>query len=159
LQRDVQHRHQNFIEYSRRIQLARGLQKQDEFFQVRGFLLDLDAGDLAEKFPSRVGSCLSRIEQEIGGVSRAKFQTVAPFQFLPLDTLSIHESAVFASQIDEEKIFPLLHDLRMVAGDARVGDHQILVGFSSDREGAAVQHNVLLLAALYEHQGGKYPGA
>src|SRR5579864_1094465 len=63
LQGDVEHRHQNFVEHARRVQLARGFQKQGEFFQVRRFLLDLNARDLTEKFASRVGSSLRRIEQ------------------------------------------------------------------------------------------------
>src|ERR1022692_2376567 len=150
LQCDVEHRNQNLVEHSRRIQLARGFQKQGELFQVRRFLLDLNAGDLAEKFSSRVGSSVSRIEEKISRIARPEFQPVATLQFLPLDALSVHERAVFAAQIDEEKILLFLHDLRMIARDARVGDHQILIHFPSDGERGPIQNDVLLLAALHE---------
>ena len=77
LQRDVEHGHQNLVEHARRIQLARGFQKQRELFQVGRFLLDLNAGDLAEKFPRRVGSCMPWIEQNISE-SRAPNSSRSP---------------------------------------------------------------------------------
>jgi len=66
---------------------------------------------------------------------------------------------VLAAQVDQEKRLAFLHDLGVIAGDARVGDHQILVNFPPDGERRAVQDDVLLLAALYEDQGGKHTGA
>ncbi len=101
---------------------------------------------------------MSRIEQKIGRIARSEFQPVSALQFLPLDALSIHESAMFAAQIDEKEVLPFLHDLRMVARDARIGDHQILVHLPSHGERSAVQHDVLLLAALHEHQGRENSG-
>ena len=159
LQRDVEHGHQNFVEHARGIQLARRFQKQRELFEVGGFLLDLDAGDLAEKFARRIGSRVRRIEQNVSRIARAKLQAVAALQFLPLDALSIDERAVLAAQVDQEKRLPFLHDLGMVARDARVGDHQIFIHFPSHGERSAVQNDVLLLTALHKHQGGKHSGA
>ena len=102
---------------------------------------------------------MRRVEQNVGRIPSSEFQPVAPLQFLALDALSIYVGAVFAAEIDEEKILPLLHDLRMVARHARVGDHQILIDFASDRERRAVQNEVLLLASLHEDKGGKHTGA
>ncbi len=159
LQRDVEHGHQNFVEHARGVQLARRFQKQRELFQVGGFLLDLNAGNLAEEFPRSIGSSVRGIEQDVSRIASPELQAVAALQFLALDSLSVDERAVLAAQIDEEEFLPLLHDLRVVARDARVGDHQIFIDFPSHRERRAVQDDVLLLAALHKHKGGKHTGA
>ena len=107
LQRDVEHGHQDFVEHAGRVQLARRFQKQRQLFQVGGFLLDLDAGNLAEKFARRVRGGMRRVEQDVGRIARPKFQPVAALQLLPLDALAVDERAVLAAQIDEEEIRPL----------------------------------------------------
>ena len=159
LQRDVEHGHQDFVEHARRVQLARRFQKQRELFQVGRFLLDLDSGNPAEKFPGSVRSGMSRIEEDVRRIARPKLQAVTALQFLTLDTLSVDERAVLAAQVNEEKLLPVLHDLRMVPRDPRVRNHQILVDLPSDRERRAVQNDVLLLATLHKDKGGKHTGA
>ena len=77
---------------------------------------------------------------------------------LALDAFSVDERAVLAAQIDEEEFLPVLHDLRVVARDPRVRDHQIFIDFPSHRERRAVQDDVLLLATLHKHKGGKHTG-
>ncbi len=102
---------------------------------------------------------MGRIEYDVRRIARPKFQPVAALQFLALDAFSIHECAVLAAQIDQKEFLPLLHDLGMVARDARVGNHQILIHFASDSERRAVQDDILLLAPLHKDKGGKHTGA
>jgi hypothetical protein len=78
---------------------------------------------------------------------------------MPLDALSVYECAVLATQIDKEKILPLLHDLGMVARNAGVRDDQVLVNFAAHAERDAVQDDVFLFTTLHEHEGGKHSGA
>ncbi len=58
-----------------------------------------------------------------------------------------------------KEVLPFLHDLGVIAGDARVGDDEILVHFAADRERSAIQNDVLLLASLHENKGGKHSGS
>ena len=120
--------------------------------------LNLNAGNLAEKFARGIGSRVRGIEQNVGGIARAEFEAVAALQFLALDALSVDEGAVLAAQVDQEKILSLLHDLGVVARDARVGDDQVFINLAADVERRAVQDNVLLLGSLYEDKRGKHTG-
>ena len=77
---------------------------------------------------------------------------------MALDALSVDEGAVLAAQIDQEEFLSVLHDLRVVARDARVRNHQIFIDFPSNCERSAVQDDVLLLATLHKDKGGKHTG-
>src|SRR5208337_4797788 len=94
-------------------------QKQREFLQIRGFLLDLNAGDLAEELAGSVRGSVRGIEQDIGGITRPELQPVTALQFLPLDAFAVYESAVLAAQVLQNKVEALLQDLGVVAGNAR----------------------------------------
>ena len=120
--------------------------------------LTADDRDLAQEFAGRVRGGMRRIEQDIGRITCAKFQAVATLQLLPLDPFPVHERSMFAAEIFEEKFLTLLHDLGVIAGDARVGDDQILVYFASHRERRTVQDDVFLLTALHKHKRRKHTG-
>jgi hypothetical protein len=47
----------------------------------------------------------------------------------------------------------------VIAGDSRVGDHQIFVDFAAYAEGSAVEDNVFLFVPLHQHQRGKHTRA
>src|SRR5579863_1258830 len=94
LQGDVEHGHQNLVEHAGGVEFAGGIQKQRELFEVRRFLVDLDDGNLAEKFAGRVGSGVRRIKENVGGIARAEFEAVSALQLLALDALSVHKRAV-----------------------------------------------------------------
>src|SRR5581483_11946719 len=76
-------------------------------------------------------------------------------QLLPLDAFTVHESAVLAAKIDNEEVLAFRNNLGVIAGDAGIGDDQILVHLAAYVERAAVQNNVLLLATLHEDEGRK----
>src|SRR5208282_2024034 len=159
LQGHIEHGHQNFVEHTGGVEFAGGVEKQRELLEVGGFGLDADGGNLAEKFAGGVGGGVRRIEQDVGGITRAELEAVAALQFLALDALSVDERTVLAAEVDQEKVLTLLHDLGMVAGDARVGDDQVFVDFAANIERGAIESDVPLLAALHEDQCGKYSGA
>jgi hypothetical protein len=99
-----------------------------------------------------------RIKQDIGRVTCAKFQAIPTLQLLPLDSFPVDERPMFAAEVLQEEFHTLLHNLRVIAGNARVGDDQILVHLASHGEWSAVQDNVFLLAALHEDKSRKHSG-
>ncbi len=158
-QRHLQHGHQDFVEHARRVQLAGRFQKQSQLLEVGGLLRDLDSGNLAQEVARRVRGAVRRIEDGVGRIARAKLQAIVALQLLPLDTLSVHERAVLAALVDEKETSFFQHDERVVARDAGIGDHQILVDLAPDAERSPVKDNVPLLVALHQHQRGKHARA
>src|SRR6516164_3150425 len=55
LQGGIEQGHEDFIEHSDGVELARGFQKQRELFEVRGLGGNVNARDLAKKFSGGVG--------------------------------------------------------------------------------------------------------
>ena len=159
VQSHVEHGDQNLFQHTGGVQLARGLEKQAQFFEVGGFLLDLNARDLAKKLARGVGGRMRRVEQHVGRIARAEFQPVAPLQLLALDAFTVHERAMLAPLILDKEIVALLHDLRVIARNARIGDHQVFIHLSAHGEGSAIQNNIFLFAALHKDQRGIHPGA
>ncbi len=46
---------------------------------------------------------MRRIEQDVGGIARAEFQTVSALQFLALDTFAVDEGAMLAAEVLDER--------------------------------------------------------
>ena len=158
LQGGVEHGHEDFVEYPGGVQLARGFEEKRELLQVGRFLRNLDAGNLAQKLARGVRRGMRRIENDIGRIAGAKFHPVIALKFLPLDTFPIDEGAVLASLIDQKELAALQFDLRVVARDARVGDHQVFVHLAADGEGGPVENNILLFISLHKHERGEDAG-
>src|SRR5580658_7495334 len=157
-QGDIEHGHQNFVEHSRGVQLARRLEKQTEFFEIGSFRGDLYAGKLAQEFAGSIGSGVRGIKKNVGGITRPEFQAVIALEFLALDPLSVDERAMLASLIDQVEVVAFQHNLRVVAGDARVGNDEVLINLASHVERRTVQHDIFLIVALDKHQRGKHTG-
>src|SRR5579864_749036 len=102
---------------------------------------------------------MGRIKENVGRITRTEFQPIAALQFLALDALPVHERAMLAAQIFDEEFLTLLHDLSMVARDSRIGDDEVLIHLAADGERSAIQNDILLLATLHKHKGGKHSGA
>src|SRR5579864_1107178 len=65
---------------------------------------------------------------------------------------------MLAAQVFDEEFLALLHDLGVVARDPRIGDDEVLIHLTADRERSAIQNDILLLAALHKHKRGKHSG-
>ena len=132
---------------------------KSQLLEVAGFLRDLDPGNLAQEVARRVRGAVRRIENGVGRIARAKLQAIVALQLLPLDTLSVDERAVLAALVDEKESGFFQHDERVVARDAGIGDHQILIDLAPHAERSAVEDDVPLLVALHQHQRGKHARA
>ena len=110
----VEQRHQNFIEYAHRVQLAGSLQKQNQLFQIRGLVRDVHHGDLAQELAGGVGSAVLRIENHIRDFTNAELQTVITLQKLAFDPLAIDERPMLAALINHTERTVLGYDQRVV---------------------------------------------
>ena len=99
-QRHVQHGHQDLVEHTRGVQLARRFQKQSQLLEIRGLLRDLYPGNLAQELARRVRGAVRWIENGVGRIASPKFKPVVALQLLPLNPFPIDERAVFAALID-----------------------------------------------------------
>ena len=96
------------------------------------------------------------MEHHIANFANAEFETVIPLEAFALDPFPVDEGAVLAALIDNV-VFPVFrHDESVVARDAGIGDHQILIHFAAHAERSTVENDVSLLVALHEHERGKY---
>ena len=127
-----------------------------ELFKVRGFLRNLNAGNLAEELAGRIRCAVRRIKNGVGGIARAEFQTIIALEPLPLNAFAVDKRTVLAPLIDEEESIFFEHDEGVVAGNTRIGNHQVLIHLAPHAERSAVKDDVSLLVALHEHQRGKY---
>ena len=68
------------------------------------------------------------------------------------------EQVLAKLEVLQKELQTLLHDLRVIARNSGIGDHQVLVYFSAHSKGSPVQDNIFLLTALYKYKRGKYSG-
>src|ERR1700682_440573 len=102
---------------------------------------------------------MSGVEDDVGGVARAKLQAVVTLKSLSLDALAVNKCAVLAALIYEKKTLAFQDNLGVVARYARIGDDKVFVYLTSHTERSAVEDNIFLLIALHQHQGGKHARA
>ena len=99
-----------------------------------------------------------RIENHVRNFTNAELQPVVAFESLTLDSFPVDERPVLAALVDDAEDSVFGHDQRMVPGDARVGDDQIFVDFSSYTKRTVIEVNDTLLISLDKHKCGKYSG-
>ena len=157
LQSRVQQRDQNFVEHAGRVQLARGFEKKGQLFQIGGVGRDLNPGNLAQELARRIRAGVMGMEDDVGNIADTELDAIVPLQSLALYPFAVDESSMLAALVDDAKLPVFGGDQSMVAGDARIGDHQVLINLASDGERSVVEIDGALVVPLHEHQGGKNP--
>jgi len=74
---------------------------------------------------------------------------------LPLHPFAIDESSVLAALVDDAELSVFGCNQGVVAGDARVGDDQVLIHLAAHRKWRVVEVDGALVVPLHENQGGK----
>ena len=151
----VEQGHQDFVEHAGGVQLARRFEEKRQLLQIGGVVRDLDAGNLAEEFAGRVGAGMVGMENDVSNVAHAKLDAVVPLQGLALDSFAVDESSVLAALVHHAELPVFRGDQSMVAGDARIGDDQVLIDLATDRERGMVEVDGALIVALHENKGRK----
>src|SRR5260370_6125718 len=126
-----------------------------------GALLEINRAELGENRDSR-RRCefllelqllqTGGIENEVGSALDSKFDTVVEVQLVSLDFGAINVHALFAPLIKNHVVSTFRVDHGMIARDARIGNHQVLVAIAADRERHMVERNFTLLRAVHERQ-------
>src|SRR2546423_6311772 len=96
-----------------------------------------------------------RMENCVNCVANTEFQAIVSFQLFAIDALAINERTVFAVLVLNKKRPVLRNQQSMLARDARVGDHQVLVHSATDAERRVVESHRSLLRAVNENQTRK----
>ena len=78
------------------------------------------------------------MENDVSHVAHTEFQPIIALQFLALNSLTIYESAMFTALVDDVELTVFRKDECVVAGNARIGNHQILINFSPYGERSVV---------------------
>ena len=99
------------------------------------------------------------MEDDVRNVADAELHAIVPLQRLALYPFAVDESSVLAALVHDAELPVFGGDQSVVAGDARIGDHQILIDFASHGERSVVEIDGALVVPLHEHQGGKYSRA
>ena len=97
------------------------------------------------------------MEDDVGNVADAELDAIVPLQSLALYPFAVDESSVLAALVDDAELSVFRGDQSMVAGDARVGDDQILIDLATHGERSVVEVDGALVVPLHEHQGGENP--
>src|SRR5262249_58397064 len=92
------------------------------------------------------------MEDDVGTVAHAKLEAVVALQFLALHALAVYESPVLARLIEDPEPAVFGGDRRVISGNSRVRDHQVLVDLAAHRERAMVEDDRALLAPLHQYQ-------
>lgn len=92
----------------------------------------------------------SRVEDDMDMVLRTEVNTVAVRQSVAVNLLPIDEGPVLAPLIDNAVFAINQDDLGMVARDTRVGNDEVLLGTTANREWHLLQRDLPLLLAFYE---------
>src|SRR4029077_1595145 len=148
----VQQSDENFIEHTGRVQLAGRLEKKGQLLQVRGVGRNLDPRNLAEELAGRVGAGMMGVEDDVRNVAHAELDPIVPLQSLALDPFAIDESSMLAALIHYAELSVLRGNQGVVAGDARIGDDQVLIDLSAHRERSVVKVDVALVVPLHENE-------
>src|SRR5260370_13940992 len=126
-----------------------------------GELLDITRAQLGENRDSR-RRCefllelqllqTGGIENEVRSALDPKFDTVVEVLLVSIDFGCMNVHALFAPLIKNHVVSTFRVDHGMIARDARIGNHQVLVAIAADRERHMVERNFTLLRAVHEHQ-------
>ena len=92
----------------------------------------------------------SRVEDDMDMVLRTEMNAVAVRQSVAVYLLPIDEGPVFAPLIDNAVFAINQNDFGMVARDTRVGNDEVLLGTTANREWHLLQRDLPLLLAFYE---------
>jgi len=97
------------------------------------------------------------VEDDVRNVAHAELDPIVPLQSLALDPFAIDESSMLAALIHYAELSVLRGNQGVVAGDARIGDDQVLIDLSAHRERSVVKVDVALVVPLHENESGKNP--
>jgi hypothetical protein len=97
------------------------------------------------------------MEYDIGYVADPELHAVIALQRFALHPFAVDESSVLAALVHHAKLSVFGGDQSMVAGDARVGDDQVLIDLSPYCERSMVEINCALVVALHENQCRENP--
>ena len=92
----------------------------------------------------------SRVEDDMDMVLRTEMNAVAVRQSVAVYLLPIDEGPVFAPLIDNAVFAINQNDFGMVARDTGVGNDEVLLGTTANREWHLLQRDLPLLRAFYE---------
>src|SRR5262249_42127844 len=106
--------------------------------EVGGLGGDLDAGDLTQELASSIRCGVHRVEDDVSHVAHTELKAIIALEALAINFLAIDVGSVFAALVDDEQFTVFGADVGVIAGDARIGDDEILVYFSADGEGRVI---------------------
>jgi hypothetical protein len=98
------------------------------------------------------------MKDQVGNIARAEFQPVVALQLVAINFFTVDERPVFAVQVDDKKLAVLGNDGSMLAGYARVGNHQVAIDLAAHGVRRVIQRQRLLIASLYKNRDGKDAG-
>src|SRR5690349_5952027 len=92
----------------------------------------------------------SRVEDDVDMVLRTEMNAVAVRQSVAVHLLTVDEGPMLASLIDNAIFAVNQDDLGMIARDPRIGNDEVLLGTTANREWHLLQRDLPLLLAFYE---------
>ena len=95
------------------------------------------------------------MKDDVGNIAHAELDAIVALQRLALHPLAVDERSMLAALVDDAELAVFGGDQGVVAGDARVGDDQVLVHLAAHRERSVVEVDGALVVPLHENQGGK----
>ena len=159
LQGHIEKRQQDFIQHAGGVQLARGFEEDGQLFEIRDFVRDLDAGNLAEKIARGVGGDVLGMKDRVNRIAGAEFQAIVALELPPLHALAVDERAVLAALVLHEKLAVFRKQQGVVARDPGIGNGQVFFHFAADAERGVVEVEGPLLTAVDKNQAREYAGA
>ena len=96
------------------------------------------------------------MEDDVGHIADAELHAIVPLQRLALHPFAVDESSVLAALVHDAELPVFGGDQSMVAGDARIGDDQVLINLAAHGERRVVEIDGALVVPLHENQGGEY---
>ena len=98
-----------------------------------------------------------RIKNYVRDIANAKFHPVIPFQALTLHAFAVDEGPMLASLIVHIELAVFQRNQRVIPRHTRIRDHQILIYFAADSEGAVIEIEGALLVSLHEDERREDP--